>query len=274
MNFEAEEIARSEQAALVEHEQVDDYGELTPMFVALEDYDSAFQNGYGLELIEPALGSVHIVSKDCLKKIANLFGNHEDIEGLYDPRADIIYAQRPEAHHDITDDIHFVYRLAHEVGHRRLTLGLLRPDGPGDYSPILIEGIADGFARGFIQDVLLPNFAPQIAGAIRNYYADGKPRHKLGGIEVESQDILTVDLKCSNITVYNRIVETRIVESVKARLGPKSYADMMRLASSSNVSDVRQLVIDKCGSEVWRLLTVDPSEKSAAEVLQELNQAA
>ncbi|QQR53008.1 hypothetical protein IPG36_02810 [bacterium] len=233
VGYDAEENAHSREALEIDYFRIDDDPQLLPAFHDLMGYIQEFQNQYSIPGTDIDPGLIRALTAENMSYIAGLLRLEKDNGGVYDTRTGVVYVREPERRDSDTSLAHFFYALSHELGHK-LTSGLSHYYNSSDSSHILIEGLADRFARGYMHEVYLPKYAPAITETLTSQFAQGQRPFIFEGVELEREDILTIDPKTLIAEGFSRIFETKVVQALEAQLGDEVFSEVMRAAAGSD----------------------------------------
>lgn len=259
-----EERAHRQLAAELPFNGIESNPTLAADFVSLAEFAIGFQRDWKATPDPVFAERVHILTPASMSQALQLLDLGKSDRAAYDPRYDILYVPEPEP--DSMGLIRYNYTLAHEVGHK-LTPGL----NGGPVSFLMREGIADIFARQFMQSTYLPSRYPEMADRISLAFgASTRPPYRISNVPLEPAEVLCVDPDTLDATEYPRFLETRIVRVAKDKLSPEGFIRYMQLAMCEDTGAPFQFLGERLGLEVASLLLVDPDRVPSHLVLREL----
>ena len=221
-----------------EYKGIEDFEDIPEVFGQLSDYAQAFRAAYGAEnrALDPA--SVKIYGPEGMSRIAGVLPEAEN-GGIFDPETGLVHIERksPET---TAERITFYYAMAHEIGHQ-LTSALCVPDHRLGFA--VKEGVADRFAKGFMQSVLLPSQQPEVLETIDRYVATANGTLELDGIAIDASDILLAQEDADDVKAlcFSRVLEMKALAAIEQTVGSSTYNTFMKMALSGDINALHLL---------------------------------
>jgi hypothetical protein len=212
---------------------------LKTVFSDLAEFSSDWQFRQGTVPRSLKSTDIRLLDKADFKEALTIWEYDDGIAGLYDSVADIAYARITD-HATEVGRIGQSYIVAHEIGHKltRGTKGITT----------LSEGMADEFARDFMQDIYLPKHEPEAMEAT----AKNGEVFVLDGIVLPPDQLFYRNPNITKEVIHAvRPIEILVLNALKKKVGADDSKLLMQAAIREEPEALRKLVASKAGSMVW-----------------------